>query len=103
MSVSEANVVTAAERDAVLNDAIAGFARQGWTISSVFAGQAIAQRRVPLGGYSPWISGIFWFASILLVLVTGGLWLIVLVISYLSRATETTVITVDAHGELHFR
>jgi hypothetical protein len=102
MTVSEARVVSATERDAILNEATAAFARREWTITSVFAGQAIAQRRIPVGGTTPWISVVFWVASILLTLVTGGLWLIVLVIQYLSRATETTVITVDSYGKLHF-
>jgi hypothetical protein len=100
---SNMRVISATDRDAILNDVIAVYAQQGWTISGVLSGQAIAQRRVPVGGYKTWISVIFWFASIVLTLITGGLFLIVIGIMYLTRATDTTVITVDEHGEVRFR
>jgi hypothetical protein len=103
MSDTASGVISADERAVVLNALVAEYARDGWTISGVFAGQAIAQRREPLGGTVFWISLVFWIATIVLSLVTGGLFLIVTGIMYLNRATETAVITVDDHGDVRIR
>ncbi len=97
---SQTEVISATERDAILNDVIAIYARDGYTISGVLSGQAIATRRTPLGSGNFWLNGIFWTAAILLTLFTGGLFLIVLGIMYLTRPTDTTVIRVDEYGNL---
>jgi hypothetical protein len=86
------------ERDRLLNRAVAAYARQGWTISAIFAGQAIAQRKGPLWGSVVWVNVVFTLVSILLTLVTAGLFLIVLLVMYLNRDTETVIITVDEYG-----
>jgi hypothetical protein len=103
MSETALGVISADQRAAVLNTVIAEYARDGWTITSVFAGQAIAQRKDPLGGTGFWISLVFWVATILLSLITAGLFLIVTGIMYLNRRTETVVITVDEHGSVQIR
>lgn len=100
MAKTVARGISEDERAAILNSAIANFARDGWTISAVFAGQAVAQRKVSLGGDKFWIAGIFWTVNILLAVFTGGLWLIALIVLYLSRATETVVIAVDEQGNV---
>ena len=50
---------TDAERAVILNRVIARLARQGWQISAVLAGQAIAQRRQSLVGDKRWTIVVF--------------------------------------------
>jgi hypothetical protein len=103
MSETASDIISADQRADILNAVIAEYARDGWTISGVFAGQAIAQRKEPLGGTRLWVSSVFWVATILLSLITAGLFLIVTGIMYLNRATETVVITVDDRGGVQVR
>jgi hypothetical protein len=103
MSETASGIISADQRAVILNAVIAEYARDGWTISAVFAGQAIAQRKEPLGGTRVWVSSVFWVATILLSLFTGGLFLIVTGIMYLNRGTETVVIRVDDHGGVRIR
>jgi hypothetical protein len=103
MSATASGIISADQRAVLLNAVIAEYARDGWTISGVFAGQAIAQRRDPLGGTGFWISSVFWISTILLSLITAGLFLIVTGIMYLNRGTETVVITVDDRGGVRIR
>jgi hypothetical protein len=98
MSATEASLVDEDERASILNAVIADYARDGWAISAVFAGQAIAKKKDRLGGNNFWFAGIFWTLNIIVAAVTGGLWLIVLAIIYLTRGTETVVIAVDEYG-----
>jgi hypothetical protein len=75
---------------AALNAEIARFATQGWTVSSVSDGQAVLQRKKRIG----------WFWNLLLTLLTGGLWLIVVIIRLVNRKTETLILSVDPSGRV---
>lgn len=99
MSDRKLELVADSERDRLLNSAVAAYARAGWTISAIFAGQAIAQRKGPLWGSVVWVNVVFTVVSILLTLVTAGLFLIVLLVMYLNRDIETVIITVDEYGQ----
>ena len=103
MSESYLEVISTDRRDDILNRVVAIYAQEGWTISAVYAGQAIAQRRVPLGGYKTWINIIYWVVAILATILSGGLFLLVLLALYLGRATETVIINVDEHGTISTR
>ena len=98
MSDRQLVLVPNSERDRLLNRAVAAYAREGWTISAMFAGQAIAQRKAPLFGTAAWVNVVVTVVSILLTLVTAGLFLIVLLVMYLNRDTETVIIAVDEYG-----
>src|SRR5665213_927652 len=99
MSDRMLELVSDAERDRILNRAVAAYAREGWTISAIFAGQAIAQRKGPLFGSVAWINVLFTLVCFLLTLLTAGLFLIVLLVMYLNRDSETVIITVDEYGQ----
>jgi hypothetical protein len=77
MSDRKLELVADSERDRLLNRAVAAYAREGWTISAIFAGQAIAQRKGSLFGSVVWVNVMLTVVSILLTLVTAGLFLIV--------------------------
>lgn len=81
------------QRTALLNAEVARLAARGWTVSSVSGGQGIVQRKKRIG----------WFWNTILALITGGLWLIVVVIRVVNRKIETRVVTVDAYGVVHIR
>ena len=100
MAETTTGTVSEHDRENALNAAIAEYAREGWTISSVFAGQAVAQRKERVGTDKFWINGIFWTISIILVFVTGGIWLGVIAIWYLTRKNETVVLSVDEAGHV---
>lgn len=59
-------------------------------MSSVAGGQGILQRKKRIG----------WFWNTILTLLTGGLWLIVVIIRVVNRKIETRVVTVDAFGAI---
>jgi len=75
---------------AALNAEVARYATQGWTVSSVSDGQAVLQRRKRIG----------WFWNLLLTLLTGGLWLIVVIVRLINRKTETLILSVDPSGRV---
>ena len=79
--------------DALLNDEVARWAKNGWSVSSVSGGQAIVQRTVKLN----------WLLHILLSLLTAGLWLVVVAVLVINRKVETKVITVDNTGKIRVR
>ena len=78
------------EQSQILNNEVAKAARQGWTVSSVAGNQAILQRKKRIG----------WFWNVILSIVTGGLWLIVVIVRLVNRKIETSVISVDAYGNI---
>lgn len=80
-------------RSAALDSTVAKLAREGWTVTSVSPAQAVLQRRKRIG----------WFWNLLLTLVTGGLWLIVVIVKLVNRKTETRIVTVDAYGNVSTR
>lgn len=78
---------------AVLNAEVARYAARGWTVSSVQGQQAVLQRQKRIG----------WFWNLILTLVTGGLWLIVVIIRVVNRKVESLIVTVDAYGRISTR
>ena len=80
-------------RAALLNAEVARLASQGWTVSTVSGDQGILQRKKRIG----------WFWNTILTLITGGLWLIVVIVRVVNRKIETLVVTVDASGVVHIR
>ena len=78
---------------AVLNAEVARYAARGWTVSSVQGQQAVLQRQKRLG----------WFWNLILTLITGGLWLIVVIIRVVNRKIESLIVTVDAYGRISTR
>ena len=77
-------------RAQLLNAEVAKYAQRGWTVQSVAAGQAVVSKNKRIG----------WFWNLILVLLTGGLWLIYVVYRALNRKVQTVVITVDASGRI---
>ncbi|OAN32966.1 hypothetical protein A4X17_15660 [Plantibacter sp. H53] len=78
---------------AVLNAEVARYAARGWTVSSVQGQQAVLQRQKRIG----------WFWNLILTLLTGGLWLIVVIIRVVNRKVESLIVTVDAYGRISTR
>jgi activator of 2-hydroxyglutaryl-CoA dehydratase len=77
-------------RAQLLNAEVAKYAQRGWTVQSVAAGQAVVSKNKRIG----------WFWNLILVIVTGGLWLIYVVYRALNRKVQTVVITVDPAGRI---
>ena len=77
-------------RQAVIDAEVAKAVRDGWTVQSVSAGQAVLSRTKRIG----------LLLNLLLVLVTGGLWLIWIIYRALNRKTKTLIISVDAYGRV---
>ncbi|WP_157580299.1 hypothetical protein [Plantibacter sp. Leaf314] len=78
---------------AVLNAEVARYAARGWSVSSVQGQQAVLQRQKRIG----------WFWNLVLTLITGGLWLIVVIIRVVNRKVESLIVTVDAYGRISTR
>jgi hypothetical protein len=74
-----------------LDEAVAHWARNGWSVSSVSGATAVLQRKKRIG----------WFWNLVLTLLTGGLWLIVVVIRVVNRKIQTVVLTVDEYARVH--
>ncbi len=85
--------VSSAAQSAVLDAEIAKWAKAGWSVTSTSPGQAVLQRKKRIG----------WFWNLILTLLTGGLWLIVVIIRVVNRKIETRIITVDAAGRVAVR
>lgn len=79
-----------AARAQLLNNEVAKYARQGWTVQAVSAGQAVLSRVRRMG----------WFWNTVLVFVTAGLWLIYVIYRALNRKRDTLIIMVDAYGRV---
>ena len=77
-------------RAQLLNAEVAKYAQRGWTVQSVAAGQAVVSKNKRIG----------WFWNLILVVLTGGLWLIYVVYRALNRKVQTVVITVDPTGRI---
>jgi hypothetical protein len=77
-------------RAQLLNAEVAKWAKRGWTVESVAAGQAVLSKNKRIG----------WFWNLILVILTGGLWLIYVVYRALNRKKLTAIITVDAFGNV---
>jgi hypothetical protein len=77
----------------LLNAEVSRRASEGWSVASVTDSQAILQRKKRIG----------WFWNIILTLITGGLWLIVVIVRLVNRKVETLSITVSDQGQLIVR
>lgn len=77
-------------RAQVLNAEVAKYATKGWNVQTAAAGQAVLSKNKRIG----------WFWNLILVLLTAGLWLIVVIVRVVNRKKNTLVITVDAYGKV---
>ena len=93
MNAADRQPIAPEQQAASLNAEVARLAAQGWTVGSVSAGQGILQRKKRIG----------WFWNTVLTLLTGGLWLIVVIVRVVNRKIETRVVTVDAYGTVSIR
>ena len=80
-------------RARILNAEVANYSRQGWTVETAAAGQAVLSKNKRIG----------WFWNLILVILTGGLWLIYVVYRALNRKKLTTILTVDQYGRVQAR
>lgn len=79
-----------ASRGAVLNAEVARLARDGYTVQTNANNQAVLTKVRRMG----------WFWNTVLVIVTGGLWLIYVIYRALNRKKDTVILTVDQYGRL---
>ncbi|MFD4421433.1 hypothetical protein ACFWN7_08010 [Agromyces sp. NPDC058484] len=87
---SAAAPVPEATRSQILNAEVAKYAKRGWTVETAAAGQAVLSKNKRIG----------WFWNLILVILTGGLWLIYVVYRALNRKKLTAIITVDEYGRV---
>lgn len=74
----------------MLDQAVAEYVSKGWAVESRSESQAVLSKRSRIG----------WFWNIVLSIITGGLWLIVVLFRVLNRKTSRVVLTVDPTGQL---
>lgn len=74
----------------MLDQAVARYVSDGWTVESRTDTQAVVSRKARIG----------WFWNIILSVLTGGLWLIVVFFKLVNRKTERKVLTADGAGKL---
>lgn len=86
-------IFTLDQRNQILSQEVSKYALSGWGVASTTSTQAVLQRKKRIG----------WFWNIILALITGGLWLIVVLIRVVNRKIETLVITVDEYGRVNRR
>lgn len=84
---------TDADLEMALNNAVAKEVRKGYTVSSRSQFQVTLERKRGMS--------VFW--NVVLTLLTGGLWLIVVLIRYLNRKPQTRSITIDRAGKVRVR
>jgi hypothetical protein len=88
--VNSASPVSEATRTQILNAEVAKYAKHGWSVETASAGQAVLSKNKRIG----------WFWNLILVILTGGLWLIYVVYRALNRKKITAIITVDEYGQV---
>jgi len=76
--------------DAMLDQAVAEHVRKGWAVESRTETQAVVTRKSRIG----------WFWNIVLSVLTGGIWLLVVLYKVINRKVERKVLTVDQSGRL---
>ena len=77
-------------RAQILNTEVAKYAKNGWTVETVSGGQAVLSKNKRIG----------WFWNLILIILTGGLWLIYVIYRALNRKKLTAIITVDPYGKV---
>ncbi len=85
--------LSADARTQILNAEVAKHAQRGWTVQTVNVDQAVLSKTRRMG----------WFWNLILVLLTGGLWLIYVIYRALNRKVDTLIITVDAQGRVRIQ
>ena len=88
--VNSASPVSEATRTQILNAEVAKYAKRGWSVETASAGQAVLSKNKRIG----------WFWNLILVILTGGLWLIYVLYRALNRKKITAIITVDEYGQV---
>ena len=88
--VNSASPVSEATRTQILNAEVAKYAKRGWSVETASAGQAVLSKNKRIG----------WFWNLILVILTGGLWLIYVLYRALNRKKITAIITVDEDGQV---
>ena len=74
----------------VVDQAVAKYVSEGWAVESRTDSQVVLSKRARIG----------WFWNIVLSLLTGGLWLLVVLFKVLNRKTERVVLTLDPSGRV---
>ena len=74
----------------MLDQAVAKHVGQGWAIESRTETQAVLTKKARIG----------WFWNVVLSVLTGGIWLLVVVYKLVNRKVERKVLTVDAAGNV---
>lgn len=87
---SASAALSEAARTQILNAEVARYAKHGWSVETATAGQAVLSKNKRIG----------WFWNLILVILTGGLWLIYIVYRALNRKKITAIITVDEFGRV---
>lgn len=73
-----------------LDENVAGYVSRGWAVESRTESQAVLSKRSKIG----------WFWNIVLSILTGGLWLLVVLYKVLNRKTSRVVLTLDPSGRV---
>ncbi|MDQ0735319.1 hypothetical protein [Arthrobacter agilis] len=73
-----------------LDAAVADYVRRGYAVESRTNTQAVMAKKRRIG----------WFWNILLSIVTGGLWLIVVIVRLINRKVDRVVLNADPTGML---
>lgn len=73
-----------------MDQAVAQHVSKGWSVESRTDTQAVLTRKPKIG----------WFWNIVLTVLTGGIWLVVVVFKLINRKVERRVLTVDQSGRL---
>ena len=89
----EATALTDAQRADILSREVAKYVRAGWATETVSTTQAVLIK----------IKRIGWFWNIILVLITGGLWLIYIIYRALNRKSTRLVLFVNELGQIEKR
>jgi hypothetical protein len=79
-----------AARTQILNAEVAKYVKDGWTVETSAGDQAVLSKNKRIG----------WFWNLILVLLTGGLWLIYIIYRALNRKKLTAIITIDELGRV---
>ena len=74
----------------MLDQAVAEHVNKGWAVESRTETQAVVTRKSRIG----------WFWNIVLTVLTGGIWLLVVLYKVINRKVERKVLTVDQSGRL---
>ena len=74
----------------MLDRAVAQHVSQGWAVESRTETQVVLTKKQRIG----------WFWNVVLSVLTGGIWLLVVVYKLVNRKVERKVLTADAMGNL---